>query len=64
MPIRKILPKTESSLQPSFWVTNFHDPNVKKVIQDLKDTLVQQQKDLDAQFPDEGKGVGLASNQI
>ena len=64
MPIRKILPKTESSLQPSYWVTDFDSPYVKTVIQDLKDTLVQQQKDLDKTFPNEGKGVGLASNQI
>ncbi len=64
MTIRKILPKTESSLCPTLKVKNFQDPYIQQAIQDLKDTLTNHQKELDQLYPGKGMGVGLAANQI
>jgi peptide deformylase len=64
MTIRKILPKTEKSLKPTEIVSDFTNPYVLQAIQDLFDTLANQQKELDKTNPGMGAGVGLASNQI
>ena len=64
MPVRKILSKTELSLQPTVEVTDFDDVYVKKAVQDLLDTLAHHQLELDQKYPGKGMGVGLASNQI
>lgn len=64
MPIRKIVAKSAMSLQPAKTVTNFADKHVQQAAQDLLDTLAAEQKRLDAIYPNQGAGVGLASNQI
>jgi len=64
MSVRKIVPKSKESLKPSKKVADFTDRFVKQAMQDLFDTLADQQAKLDLEYPGAGGGVGLASNQI
>jgi peptide deformylase len=64
MPVQKIISKSALSLQPSRTVTDFKDPYVRQTIFDLLETLENQQAELDVHFPREGRGVGLAANQL
>lgn len=64
MPVQKIVSKSAESLKPTRKVINVHDEKIQFAIQDLLDTLAAEQARLDALHPGEGRGVGLAANQI
>jgi peptide deformylase len=64
MTIRKVISKSKLSLQPCQIVTDIQDQYIQQAIQDLLDTLAEQQAELDRKFPGIGGGVGLAANQI
>lgn len=62
--IPHIVPKSISSLKPSISVTDFSDRYFKQACDDLLRALKQEQERQDTLFPGEGRGVGLAANQI
>jgi peptide deformylase len=64
MTIRNVIPKTALSLKPSRAVIDFSDKYVQQSIQDLKDSLVNIQAEIDKTRPEAVGGVGLAANQI
>ncbi|MCX7122765.1 MAG: peptide deformylase [Gammaproteobacteria bacterium] len=64
MPVQKIVSKSEKSLKPTQPVVNVFDEKIQFAIQDLLDTMAAEQARLDVLYPGQGKGIGLASNQI